>query len=130
MARTEHERSGSRIAQSPEHDLLELRHPRNECFDRGAQVVLDMFECARVARAVPHAPVVESHARSACSSEAAREQRELPVTADAVLRSADHDEDASRSRRLRQGQDAEQALPLALEHERTFHGTRAHSLID
>ncbi len=119
-----HQRGGRRVAQSPEHDTLHGRTRAPERRDRGGDVVGHVLEAARLATGVSHAAIVEAHRRDAFAREPAREVHELAMTAGAVLRPADDDQDADRGRSLGNGDDADQPLAVAFERERLF--ARAH----
>ena len=61
---------------------------------RAPNVVMRRLEIPRLSRAVTHASVVETKDRDPSAGECARQQNELAVAADAVLRPAHHDHDA------------------------------------
>jgi hypothetical protein len=64
--------------------------------DRRAHIRLYVFEISCRAFAVPHTPIVKAHCGDSFCGERTAKQRELPVTADAVLGAAHYNYDTTR----------------------------------
>ena len=86
-----HQRRRRTVAQAPQHDVRNagLLLQRG---DRGADVGVHPLEIPRFTGAVTHTAIVEAERRYAGRRERARQRHELPMTADAVLRTADDDD--------------------------------------
>jgi hypothetical protein len=87
-----------------------------ERIDGRPNVVIDMLERARLARAVTHATVIESKHRIAGRRQAARHQHELAMAANTVLRPT-HDNHNPKIPSRRRGlmHDADEGITRALE---------------
>jgi hypothetical protein len=112
------------VAQGPQHNVPDRGLGALHRVDGRSDVVIQRFEGPRRAAAVTHAPHVETQGRVACSGDGAREQCELAVAADAVLRPA-HDHQQCRVGRRhvgrRQRQHADQAVVAAVEEKGVLH---------
>ncbi len=93
----------------------------DERIDGHADVFVNGFECARRSGAVPHAGVVESQYTISGATQLARQQHELPVTARAILRAANYDQNTHLVRcRCGLVQDADELLFAASEDDGRF----------
>ena len=91
-----HQRGRCAVAESPETHVAHIALRLLERVDRGADVRGGALEARELSVAVAHARKIEAQHRRAARCERARQQHELAVTADAVLRTADHDYHAAR----------------------------------
>lgn len=94
IVRAVQENCGGGIAQSPQHDAGQLRLLRQQRIDRCTYIVADVFERARLAFAVSHTTIVEAQDGISGLGQRTCHQNKLPVTADTILGTANHYEDA------------------------------------
>jgi hypothetical protein len=97
-----------------------LGHAIEEDIDRRAQIARDVLEVAQGTRTVAHASIIEAQRSEARACQMPGQVHELPMTADTVLRAADHYDGTGFSRLSRHGGDADQRVSLAVEHQRAF----------
>ena len=98
------------VAQAPQGHLPDGGYALLQRLARGGAVDTDRHEIALVTAAVAHAPVVEAQHRVASAGQCARQQDELPVAADPVLRAAHDDDHPGLRRPFRSGQNAQQRV--------------------
>src|SRR6185295_13746642 len=115
-----HQRGRCAVAQSPETHFAYVAFRLLERVDRGADIGRAALEARELPVAVAHARKIEAQHRGAAGRERARQQHELAVTADAILRSAHYDHHATRYTAwgLRPVQNTDQALALRLNADR------------
>ena len=88
-----------------------MRH----CVYRRGDVWLDVLESLKLSVAVAHAATIEAKRGNASSGEAASQQYELPMTADAILWAADDDDHPDLGRRGGSVEDSNEGLAIAAE---------------